>query len=83
MKEQGLFTFTTASRQALGPYQFPIHWVLAALFPQVKRPEREADHSPQSTAEVKNAWSYTSTPPTRLHGVVINSAMDVSSWRGT
>jgi len=22
---------------------------------------READHSPSSTAEVKNAWSYTST----------------------
>jgi hypothetical protein len=31
-------------------------------FPGVKRPGREADHSPQSTAEIKNAWSYTSTP---------------------
>jgi hypothetical protein len=29
----------------------------------VKRPRREADHSPPSSAEVKNAWSYTSTPP--------------------
>jgi hypothetical protein len=28
----------------------------------VKRPRREADHSPPSSAEVKNAWSYTSTP---------------------
>jgi hypothetical protein len=28
----------------------------------VKRPEREADHSPPSSAEAKNAWSYTSTP---------------------
>jgi hypothetical protein len=28
----------------------------------VKRPERKADHSPPSSAEVKNAWSYTSTP---------------------
>jgi hypothetical protein len=26
----------------------------------VKRPGREADHSPPSSAEVKNAWSYTS-----------------------
>jgi len=26
-------------------------------------PRREADHSPPSIAEVKNAWSYTSTPP--------------------
>jgi len=29
----------------------------------VKRPEREADHSPPSTAQVKTAWMYTSTPP--------------------
>jgi hypothetical protein len=28
----------------------------------VKRPGREADHSPQPSAEVKNAWSYISTP---------------------
>jgi hypothetical protein len=26
-------------------------------------PGHEADHSPSSSAEVKNAWSYTSTPP--------------------
>jgi hypothetical protein len=34
-------------------------------FPGVKRPGREADHSPPPSAEVKeckNAWSYTSTP---------------------
>jgi hypothetical protein len=31
-------------------------------FPGVKRPGREADHSPPSSAEVKNAWSYISTP---------------------
>jgi hypothetical protein len=31
-------------------------------FPGVKRPAREADHSPPSSAEVKNAWSYNSTP---------------------
>jgi hypothetical protein len=31
-------------------------------FPGLKRPGREADHSPPSSAEVKNAWSYTSTP---------------------
>jgi hypothetical protein len=32
------------------------------FFPGVKRPGRESDHSPPSTAEVKNAWSYASTP---------------------
>jgi hypothetical protein len=33
----------------------------AALSLGVKRPGREADHSHKSSAEVKNAWSYTST----------------------
>jgi hypothetical protein len=37
--------------------------------PGVKRPGREADHSSPSSAKVKNAWSYTSTPPGRLHGM--------------
>jgi hypothetical protein len=31
--------------------------------PGVKRWRREADYSPPSSAEVENAWSYTSTPP--------------------
>jgi hypothetical protein len=38
------------------------------LIPGVKRLERE--DSPSSIAEVKDAWSYTSTPPVHLHGVV-------------
>jgi hypothetical protein len=41
-----------------------------ASFSGVKRPAREADNSPPSSAEVKNAWSYTSITPIRLHGVV-------------
>jgi hypothetical protein len=32
------------------------------ITPGVKRLGREADHSPQSSTEVKNEWSYTSTP---------------------
>jgi hypothetical protein len=40
-------------------------------FPGVKRPMCEDDHSLPSSAEVKNAWIYTSTPPIRLHGVVL------------
>jgi hypothetical protein len=31
-------------------------------FPGVKRQGSEADHSPQSSAEVKKMWTYTSTP---------------------
>jgi hypothetical protein len=56
----------TASVPALEPTQYPIQWVPEALSPGVKRSGREADHSPPSSAEVKNVWSYTSTPPKRL-----------------
>ena len=31
-------------------------------FPEVKRPERAADHLPSNRAEGENKWSYTSTP---------------------
>jgi len=41
---------------------------------RIKWPGRESDHSPPSSAEVKNAWRYTSTPPISLHGVVLSSA---------
>ena len=34
----------------------------------VKRPGSERDHSPPPSAGVKNEWSYTSIPPTCLHG---------------
>jgi hypothetical protein len=47
-------------------------WVPGALFLRVKRPEREAYHSPASSSKVKNAWSYNYTPPLRLHGTVLN-----------
>jgi hypothetical protein len=68
----GIFLFTTASRPTLGPTQPPVQWVPGALSLGVKRPRREAEHSPPSSAEVKNAWSYTSTLPVRLHGVVFS-----------
>jgi hypothetical protein len=49
----GIFLFTTASRTALGTTQAPIQWVTRALSLGVKRPGCEADHSPPSSAEVK------------------------------
>jgi hypothetical protein len=55
--------FATASRPALKPTQPPIQWVTGAISQGVKRPGRESGHSPPSSAEVKNAWSYTYTPP--------------------
>jgi hypothetical protein len=45
--------FSTSPRLALGSTQPPIQWVLGALSPRVKPPKREADHSPQTSAEVK------------------------------
>jgi hypothetical protein len=48
--------------------------------PEVKRPGREADHSPPTNAEVKNTWIYISTSPyvfveycLSLRGVLLNS----------
>jgi hypothetical protein len=53
--------FTTVSRLALGPTQPPIQWVPGTVSLGVKPPRREANHSPPSSTEVKNEWSYTST----------------------
>jgi hypothetical protein len=47
------FLFSTASTPDLGPIQPPIQCVPRAISPGVKRPGREADHSPPSSAEVK------------------------------
>jgi len=41
-------------------------------FPEAKKLGHEADVSPPSSAEIKQVWSYTSTPPVCLHGVVLN-----------
>jgi len=46
----------------MGPTQPAIQWVPGAFYLGVKRPECEADHSPPSSAEVKNTWGYTATP---------------------
>jgi hypothetical protein len=59
------------SRQGLGILLFTTACTPAPSL-GVKRPGREADHPPPSNADVKNAWLYTSTPPTRLHGVVLS-----------
>jgi hypothetical protein len=68
----GIFLFAVMARLALEPTQSPIQWVPGAVYVGVKRPGREADHTLPSSAEVKNAWSYTSTPSVHLHGVVLS-----------
>jgi hypothetical protein len=64
------FIFATASRPALGLTHPPIQWEPGPLTLVLKRLGREADHSLPSSAEVKNAWSYTSIPLIPLNGVV-------------
>jgi hypothetical protein len=68
----GNFSFHHRVQNGSGPTQPPIQWVPRALSLGVKRPGREVDPSPPSSAEVKNLLSYTSTPPVRLHGVVLS-----------
>jgi hypothetical protein len=58
----GIFLFTTASRTALGPTKPPIQWVPGALSLGVKRPGREADHSPPSSVEVTMSGATPSLP---------------------
>jgi hypothetical protein len=59
--------------------QLPTQWVLVALYPEVKRPGREADLSPPSSAEFKKEWSYTSTTPYVFMSWFLISAKDNST----
>jgi hypothetical protein len=66
----GIFHFSTASRTALGPAQPSIQWVVETLSLGVKRPGREADPSPPSSAKDKECVElYLHSPNT-------------PSWRG-
>jgi hypothetical protein len=63
------FLYFTASRPALGSAQFPIQRVPGTLSPGLKRPGREGDQSPPSSAEVKK-------------GGAISPLPHMSSWHG-
>jgi hypothetical protein len=54
--------FSTSSRSTLGSTE-PSTVSTGGSFPGVKRPGREADHSPPASAEVKKMSIYSSTPP--------------------
>jgi hypothetical protein len=68
----GIFLFTTASRTALGSTQPPIQWVTGALSLGVKRPGVKLTTHLHLVPRSKDEWNYTSTPPVRLHGVVLS-----------
>jgi hypothetical protein len=58
---QQVFFFFKTSKPALGTTQPPTEWTPGS-FPRVNVAGRVAYHSLQSSAEVKNEWSYASTP---------------------
>jgi hypothetical protein len=60
--------FNLASRLAPRPTQPPIKWVPGAPSPGTKRQGYEANHSPPSSAQVKNGGAILPLP-------------DTSSWR--
>jgi hypothetical protein len=68
-KGQEVFLFSTASRPALRSIEPPIQCVLVDLYTGVKRQGREVDHSPPSSAEIKNDGAIPPLP-------------SMFSWRG-
>jgi len=68
----GIFLLTPASGPALGLTQLPIQRVAGVFSLGVKQPGCEANQSPPSSAKVKNAWSFTSTPQIHLHGMLLS-----------
>jgi hypothetical protein len=63
----GVFLFATTFRQEL-----PVKLVLSGTSMGIKRPDPEKDHSPSSSTEVKNAWSFTLSIP----GVVLRHRLN-------
>jgi hypothetical protein len=58
-----IFLLSTSSRPIWGSPN-PLsneYWVL--LLSGIKRKGHESDHSPPTSAEIKNMWIYTSPPP--------------------
>jgi len=62
MLGQGFFHFDTISGPPLGPTHRNIQCAPGFFPPRLRWPRHEADHSPPSSADIKDAWSYTSTP---------------------
>jgi hypothetical protein len=87
-RDNSTFTFTTAFTPAVGPPSLLSIWYGGALSPGIKQSEPETNHSPPSTADVTNVWSYTSTPQYVLiawflvkHGDnVIQTSATVTVW---
>jgi hypothetical protein len=66
----GIFLFT-ASRTALEPTQPPIQWISGSSFLGDKAVEAWSWPLTSIWYRGQNKWTYTFTPPIRLHGVVL------------
>jgi hypothetical protein len=56
------FLFSKSADRLWGPPS-PLFKGCPSSFQEVKRPGREVDNSPPSTAVIKDGWSYTSSVP--------------------
>jgi hypothetical protein len=68
----GTFSLQYRVQNGSGPTQPPIQWVPGAVSVGVKRPGREADHSPPSSADVKECVELYLHSSVLLHGVVLS-----------
>jgi hypothetical protein len=59
----GIFSLQHRVQIGYGAHPASCRMGTGALSLWVQRPEREADHPPLSSAEVKDTWRYASTPP--------------------
>jgi len=59
----GIFSLPHRVQTSYGAHSTSYPVVTGGSFPGIMWPGREADHFRPSNAEVKNAWSYTFTPP--------------------
>jgi len=65
------YLFATATRQSLEAHPVVYAVGTGAHTRGVHRPGREVYHPPQSRAEVKDSWSYTSTPQYAFIGTTL------------
>jgi hypothetical protein len=69
-RQYKIFLFSTASRPTLGPPSLLSNGYLGAFSPGVKRQGDEADHSPPSSAEVKEGGAIPPLP--HIHFIAFN-----------
>ena len=67
IRQDEIFLFSKTSIPSLGSSKPSIQRV-PGFFPGAKRPGSDGNPSTPSCAEIKNEWSYTSTPPICFHG---------------